>query len=212
VVHGLSWPLLTAPDGSKLGKTTGARIWLDPARTSPYQFFQHWMQTDDRQVGEFLGKFTLLPLADVAAVTDEHLAHPERRVGQRRLAVEVTSLVHGRAAAEAAEHAAAVLFGGSPVDAPAEALDVVAAEVPTAPLPADGELDAGADLVELLVATGLASSKGDGRRAVAQGAVSVNGRKASAEDAVRAGDVLHGRYVLLRKGKRHYALLVGGAP
>jgi tyrosyl-tRNA synthetase len=211
-VHGLSWPLLTAPDGSKLGKTTGARIWLDPARTSPYQFFQHWMQTDDRQVGEFLGKFTLLPLADVAAVTDEHLAHPERRVGQRRLAVEVTSLVHGRAAAEAAEHAAAVLFGGSPVDAPAEALDVVAAEVPTAPLPADGELDAGADLVELLVATGLASSKGDGRRAVAQGAVSVNGRKASAEDAVRAGDVLHGRYVLLRKGKRHYALLVGGAP
>jgi tyrosyl-tRNA synthetase len=90
-VHGLSWPLLTAPDGSKLGKTTGARIWLDPARTSPYQFFQHWMQTDDRQVGEFLAKFTLLQWAEVEAVTAAHLEHPERREGQRRLADEVAA-------------------------------------------------------------------------------------------------------------------------
>jgi tyrosyl-tRNA synthetase len=210
-VHGLSWPLLTAADGTKLGKTTGARIWLDPARTSPYQFFQHWMQTDDRQVGEFLGKFTLLPWDEVEAVTAEHLAHPERRVGQRRLAVEATTLVHGAAAAAAAEHAAGVLFGGSPVEAPADVLEVVAGEVPTAPLPSESELDAGADLVELLVATGLASSKGDGRRSIAQGAVSVNARKASPDDVVTAADVLHGRYVLLRKGKRHYALLRGGA-
>ena len=84
----------------------------------------------------------------------------------------------------------------------------MAAEVPTAPLPPDGELDAGADLVDLLVGTGLASSKGDARRSIAQGAVSVNGTKASAEQHVTAGEVLHGRYVLLRKGKRHYALLV----
>jgi tyrosyl-tRNA synthetase len=209
--HGLSWPLLTAPDGTKLGKTTGARIWLDPARTSPYQFFQHWMQTDDRKVGEFLGKFTLLSLDDVARVTAEHLEHPERRTGQRRLAREVTTLVHGEEAAAAAEHAAAVLFGGSPVAAPVAALEVVAGEVPTAPLPPPAELDAGADVVELLVSTGLASSKGDGRRAIAQGAVSVNGRKLSADDSLGAGDVLHGRYVLLRKGKRHYALLVSDA-
>ena len=135
-VHGLSWPLLTAPDGTKLGKTTGARIWLDPARTSPYQFFQHWMQTDDRQVGQFLAKFTLLPRAEVEAVTAAHLEHPERRDGQRRLADEVTGLVHGEAAATAAADATTVLFGGSPLDAPVEALEVVAAEVPTAPLPA----------------------------------------------------------------------------
>jgi tyrosyl-tRNA synthetase len=207
-VHGLSWPLLTAPDGSKLGKTTGARIWLDPGRTSPYQFFQYWMQTDDRQVGEFLAKFTLLPRAEVEAVTAAHLEHPERREGQRRLADEVTRLVHGEAAATAAAHATAVLFGGSPVDAPVEALEVVAAEVPTAPFPPDGELDAGADLVDLLVASGLASSKGDARRAITQGAISVNGRKAGPDEAVGAGELLHDRFVLLRKGKRHYALLV----
>ena len=206
--HGLSWPLLTAPDGSKLGKTTGARIWLDPDRTSPYQFFQHWMQTDDRQVGEHLAKFTLLPGAEVADITTAHLEQPERRTGQRRLADEVTRLVHGEVAATAAAHATAVLFGGSPLDAPVEVLDVVASEVPTAPLPPDGELDAGADLVDLLVATGLASSKGDARRSIAQGAVSVNGRKAAPDETVNADAVLHGRYVLLRKGKRHYALLV----
>jgi tyrosyl-tRNA synthetase len=207
-VHGLSWPLLTAPDGSKLGKTSGARIWLDPARTSPYQFFQHWMQTDDRQVEEFLAKFTLLPRAEVEAMTAAHLEHPERREGQRRLAGEVTRLVHGEAAATAAARATEVLFGGSPVDAPVEALEVVAAEVPTAPLPPDGELDAGVDLVDLLVASGLAASKGDARRSIAQGAVTVNGRKAVADDSIGAGELLHRRYVLLRKGKRHYALLV----
>jgi tyrosyl-tRNA synthetase len=209
-VHGLSWPLLTAADGSKLGKTTGARVWLDPARTSPYQFFQHWMQSDDRQVGELLAKFSLLALDEVAAVTADHLAHPERRAGQWRLAREVTTLVHGREAAAAAEHASRVLFGGSPLEAPAEALDVVASEVPTAPLPADGARDGGAGLVDLLVASGLASSRADARRSIGQGAVSVNGRKAAGDAVVGPGDLLHDRYVLLRRGKRHYALLVRG--
>ena len=210
--HGLSWPLLLAPDGSKLGKTAGARIWLDPARTSPYQFFQHWMQTDDRQVREFLAKFTLLPLTEVEAIAADHLDHPERRTGQRRLASEVTRLVHGDEAAEAAAQAAAVLFGGSPLEAGPGALAAVAAEVPTAPLPSPAELDEGADLVPLLVESGLASSKGDARRSLDQGAVSVNGVKVGPDPALRAGDVLHGRYVLLRKGKRNYALLVNGAP
>ena len=206
--HGLSWPLLTAPDGSKLGKTTGARIWLDPVRTTPYQFFQHWMQTDDRQVREFLAKFTLLPLSEVEGIAAEHLEHPERRAGQRRLAREVTALVHGGQAAEAAAEAAALLFGGSPLDAGPGALAAVAHEVPTAPLPSEGELKEGADLVPLLVETGLASSKGDARRSIEQGAVSVNAQKVGADATVGADDVLHGRYVLLRKGKRNYALLV----
>jgi tyrosyl-tRNA synthetase len=207
-VHGLSWPLLTAPDGSKLGKTTGARIWLDPARTSPYQFFQHWMQTDDRQVGEYLAKFTLLPLDEVAAVSAAHAEHPERRLGQRRLAEEATRLVHGAAATEAAAAATDLLFGGDPLAAGPDALAVVAAEVPTAPLPAAGELADGVDLVALLVEAGLASSKGDARRSIDQGAVSVNGVRAAPDASVGAGDVLHERYVLLRKGKRNYALLV----
>ena len=207
-VHGVSWPLLTAPDGSKLGKTTGARIWLDPARTSPYQFFQHWMQTDDRQVGEYLAKFTLLPLEEVEALAAAHAERPERRVAQRRLAEEATRLVHGAAATEAAAAATDLLFGGDPLAAGPDALAVVAAEVPTAPLPPAGELAAGVDLVALLVEAGLASSKGDARRSIGQGAVSVNGVKAAPEASVGAGDVLHERFVLLRKGKRNYALLV----
>jgi tyrosyl-tRNA synthetase len=207
-VHGLSWPLITAPDGSKLGKTAGARTWLDPARTSPYQFFQHWMQTDDRQVREFLAMFTLLPMEEVDAVAAEHAGHPERRAGQRRLAEEATRLVHGPEAASAAAEATDVLFGGSPLAAGPEALAVVAEEVPTADLPAAGELAAGVDVVPLLVEAGLASSKGDARRALEQGAVSVNGARVGAGASIDAGAVLHGRYVLLRKGKRSYALLV----
>ena len=208
VVHALSWPLLLAPDGSKLGKTTGARIWLDPARTSPYQFFQHWMQTDDRQVREFLAKFTLLPLQEVEAVAAEHAAHPERRQGQRRLAAEVTRILHGEGAAEAAAEASSILFGGDPLGASPAALAAVAAEVPVAPLPAPSELDGALGVVDALVATGLATSKGDARRSLAQGAVSVNGRRVGEDSAIDAGEVVHDRYVLLRKGKRHYAMLV----
>jgi tyrosyl-tRNA synthetase len=208
-VHGLSWPLLTAPDGSKLGKTAGARTWLDPQRTSPYQFFQHWMQTDDRQVAEYLAKFTLLPMAEVEVVAAEHAEHPERRLGQRRLAEEVTRLVHGPGPATAAAEATTLLFGGSPLDVGPDALDAIAREVPTAPLPGPGELAGGVDLVALVVEVGLATSKGDARRSIEQGAVSVNGRRAEPEATVGEGDVLHGRYVLLRKGKKTYGLLVG---
>jgi tyrosyl-tRNA synthetase len=209
-VHGLSWPLLTAPDGTKLGKTMGARVWLNPARTSPYQFFQHFMHTDDRQVGEYLAKFTLLPLAEVEAVTAAHAEAPEGRSGQRRLAGEVARLVHGAEAAEAAAEASDLLFGGgSPREAGPAALAVVAAEVPTAPLPPSAELAEGVDLVPLLAEAGLASSKSDARRALEQGAVSVNGERVGPGAVVDAGAVLHGRYVVLRKGKRTYALLVG---
>jgi tyrosyl-tRNA synthetase len=207
-VHALSWPLITAPDGSKLGKTTGGRIWLDPARTSPYQFFQHWMQTDDRQVREYLAKFTLLDLDEVDAVAASHLEHPERRVGQRRLAEEATRLVHGPEATAAAAEATDVLFGGSPLTAGPAALAVVAAEVPTAPLPPAKDLATGVEIEPLLVEASLARSKGDARRALEQGAVSVNGTRVGPGATVDAGAVLHGRFVLLRKGKRSYAVLV----
>jgi tyrosyl-tRNA synthetase len=212
-VHALCWPLLLAPDGTKLGKTTGARVWLDPSRTSPYQFFQHWMQADDREVGEFLAKFTLLPMDEVAAVMAAHAERPERHTAQRRLAEEVTRLVHGPAATAAAAEATDLLFGGgAPREASADALAAVAAEVPTAPLPTADELAAGVDLVPLLVECGLASSKGDARRAIEQGAVSVNGERIGPGAAVDSTMVLHGRFVVLRKGKRSYALLVQKSP
>ena len=208
--HGLSWPLVTAPDGSKLGKSTGARIGLNPAHTSPYQFFQHFMQTDDRQVREYLAKFTLLEMVEVDALVAEHAEAPERRLGQRALARELTRLVHGEAAAVAAEEASEVLFGGSPTEAGPGALAAVAREVPSSSLPADGALEQGVDLVPLLVDAGLASSKGDARRSLGQGAVSVNGERVDEGRQVGFGDLLHQRYVVLRKGKRSYAVLVRG--
>jgi tyrosyl-tRNA synthetase len=207
-VHGFSWPLLTAPDGSKLGKTTGARIWLDPAKTSPYRFYQHWMQTDDHQVREYLAKFTLLNMGAVHELAAEHAKAPALRRGQRVLAGEVTALVHGSAAARAAEQASEILFGGSPVTASSGALAAVAAEVPTAPLASDEDLAAGLDLIPLLVDSELASSRGDARRALEQGAISVNSDRAQPGRLIGKGDVLHGRYVVLRKGKKSYAVLV----
>jgi tyrosyl-tRNA synthetase len=208
VIHGLSWPLMTAPDGSKLGKTTGARVWLDPAKTSPYRFYQHWMQTDDRQIREYLAKFTLLDITAVDELAADHAKAPERRRGQRVLAGEVTELVHGAGAARAAEQASEILFGGSPLAAGSDALAAVAAEVPTAPLGSDGDLVAGVDLVPLLVDAELASSRGAARRSLEQGAVSVNGDRAEPGRLIGNGDVLHGRYVVLRKGKKSYAVLV----
>jgi tyrosyl-tRNA synthetase len=211
-VHGrpawaLGWPLLTAPDGTKLGKTTGARIWLDPERTSPYQFFQHWMQTDDRQVRQFLAQFTLLPVAEVDALAADHLADPGRREGQRRLAREATTLVHGAVEAAAAEEASAILFG-APVDgASAAALHAVAREVPVVRLSAP-DLEPGLDLVDLLSRPGfLAASRGEARRALGQGGVYVNGERAADDAVVNADQLLHGRYVVLRRGKRSFGLL-----
>ncbi|MEZ5178917.1 MAG: tyrosine--tRNA ligase [Acidimicrobiales bacterium] len=210
-VHGrpawaLSWPLLTAPDGTKLGKTTGARIWLDPVRTSPYQFFQHWMATDDRQVRQFLLQFTLLPVAEVEEVVADHELAPGRRTAQRRLATEATTLVHGAAEAEAAAEASTILFGGSVADASASALAAVAREAPTTEV-ARAELDGGVELADLLARPGLlAASKGEARRAIAQGGVYVNGERAGEDRLVDGADVLHGRYVVLRKGKRSFAV------
>ncbi len=214
-VHGrpawaLAWPLLTAADGTKLGKTTGARIWLDPDRTSPYQFFQHWMATDDRQVRQFLLQFTLLPVAEVDDLVAAHDADPGRRAAQRRLAREATALVHGPGEAAAAEEASAILFGAPLHDATPAALAAVGREVPTTACAPDA-LDAGVDLVALLSDDGLlTSSKAEARRAIAQGGVYVNGERAEEGRLVGSADLLHGRFVLLRRGKKAYALVDTG--
>lgn len=206
----LAWPLLTAPDGTKLGKTTGARVWLDPVRTSPYQFFQHWMSTDDRQVRQFLAQFTLLPVEEVDAVVAAHEEAPGRRAAQRRLAAEATALVHGAQQAATAEAASAILFGAPVADADAAALDAVAAEVPRRAVGRD-DLAAGIDLVDAM-ADGelLAASKGEARRALGQGGVYVNGERADDARRLGADDLLADRYVLLRRGKKAYAVLDAG--
>jgi tyrosyl-tRNA synthetase len=204
-VHALCWPLLTGADGTKLGKSTGARVWLDPGRTSPYQLFQHWMRVDDADLDRQLKWFTLLPVADIGGLLRAHEADPGARVAHRRLAHEVTALVHGDDAARAAEEASTILFGADPSTATAAALAVVAREVTCAPIGPGA--DPGADtVIGLLVATGLVASTSDARRALSQGGVYLNGVRCADDATVTAEGLLHGRYALVRKGKRSYAM------
>jgi tyrosyl-tRNA synthetase len=205
--HALCWPLITAADGTKVGKTTGARVWLDPALTSPYAFFQHWINTEDAELRRMLAQFTLLPMDDVEGLVEEHATSPGRRGAQRVLAREVTTLVHGPDAAAAAEQAADVLFGADPRQASPAALAAVAEEVPSTTL-ADGEsLGDGVDLVPVLVRSALASSQGDARRQLEQGGIAVNGEKVAPDRRLGVEDLLDGRWVLLRKGKKGWAVV-----
>ena len=196
-------PLMVKSDGSKFGKSVGGAVWLDPARTSPYQFRQFWMQTEDQMVGTYLRMLSLQPLEQLEALIADHAAAPERRSAQRALADELTALVHGVDAARAAEAAAAVLFGGDPTHASAEALAVVAAEVPTVALPSDL---AGRRVHELLVEAGVAKSNGEVTRLLAQGAVRAGNRVLEADGLLQESDLLAGGIVLLRKGKRDFVV------
>jgi tyrosyl-tRNA synthetase len=200
--HGLTWPLLTRSDGAKMGKSGSGAVWLDATKTSPYQFRQFWMQADDDLAVRQLFQLSLQPIAELRELVVAHEEAPERHLVQRALADELTLLVHGSNAARAAAAATDILFGGDPATASEEALVAVAREVPTTVVRSDDL----ADIVELLVRTGLASSKGDARRGLAQSAFGVNGRKL-ADAALTAADILHGRYVLLAKGRRTYHLL-----
>src|SRR4051794_3741207 len=201
--HGLTWPLLTRADGAKMGKSVGGAVWLDPDKTTPYQFRQFLVQTDDELVRRYLLHLSLRPLEELNALLEAHAEAPERRLAQRALADELTELVHGPAAASAAAAAAEVLFGGDPTAASAEVLAAVAREVPTTQAPAD----ALGDVVELLVRTGLASSKSDARRGLAQSSFRANGRKLGPDDRLDRADLLHHRYLLLAKGRRSYHLV-----
>jgi tyrosyl-tRNA synthetase len=198
--HGLTWPLLLRSDGQKFGKSTGNAVWLSAARTSPYQFRQYWLQTDDADIAERLLRFSLRPVEELEATLAEHRRAPERRIAQRALARELTELVHGRAAADAADAAADVLFGGDPTAASAAAFDVVRDEVPATTL---RNIELG-DPVELLVATELASSRSDARRLLEQRSTRANGVQLGPGDDLARVPLLHDRYLLLRKGKHTY--------
>ena len=201
--HGLTWPLVTRADGSKFGKTAQGTLWLDARRTSPYQFRQYWVQVADDEVEATLARFSLRPMTEIAEILAEQRRAPQSRVAQRALAREVTTLVHGEEAAEAAEQAADVLFGAHPTSASPAALHLVASEVPRT------EVGAAAlgDAIGLLVATGVASSNGDARRLVAQRAVRANGEILDEQSGLARARLLHGRWLLLRKGKTTYHMV-----
>ena len=199
-VHALAWPLLLAPDGSKLGKTTGARTWLDAEKTSPYQLHQHFVNLSDAEVVQQQRMLSLRPLDDVETLLADHATAPEKRAAQRALADELTELVHGAEASVAAREAADVLFGGDPLTASEPAIRAIAGEVPTTRLSSDQI----ADPVDLLVTTGLASSKSEARRLFDQRGIRANGVQLDANSLVSDVERLHGRFVLLRKGKSTY--------
>jgi tyrosyl-tRNA synthetase len=200
-VHAFTWPLLLRSDGKKFGKSEDGAIWLAADRTSPYQFFQYWMNVADADIERFLLQLTLLPVEECAAMAAAHAEAPFRRAGQRRLAREITTIVHGPEATAAAEEASAILFGGSPAGASGQALEFLASEVPTSPF------TAGVTLAAALAATPLASSLSDARRTISQGAASVNGEVVREDRPLTEGDLLYNRWLLLRKGKRNYHLL-----
>ncbi|HTO72828.1 MAG TPA: tyrosine--tRNA ligase [Gemmatimonadales bacterium] len=204
--HGLVFPLLTTAAGAKFGKSEDGNVWLDPARTSPYQFYQFWLNTDDRDVERCLKLFTFLPVAEIRRLLEAHAADPGKRAAQRRLAEDVTGRVHGAAAVPRIVEASRILFGGSDIAAAdAGVFEILGSEVPTATLTRQ-ELSSGVKLVDLLVRSGLAASKGEAQRGLAGKGFSVNGVAQSADRAITPDDMLAGRYVLLRKGKKSYAL------
>jgi len=202
-VHGLTWPLLLRSDGRKFGKSEAGNVWLSSGRTSPYQFFQYWMQVPDADVERFLLQLTLLPVDECLAATAAHAEAPEKREGQRRLARETTALVHGDAAARNAEAASAILFGGDPRESSAESLAFVADEVPTTVVERSRLAD-GIDLIDLLVECGIFKSKGEARRTI--NGVAVNSERVEEGRTVTAADLLHDRWTLLRKGKTYHLL------
>jgi tyrosyl-tRNA synthetase len=199
--HALTFPLVTNASGSKFGKTESGNVWLDPEKTSPYQFYQFWINIDDRDVGRYLRYFTLLSSGEIESLEKEVEEHPETRRAQQSLAKEVTTRVHGAQAAQIAEDVSRLLFQkGDPRALSVDALAALSREVPFAELPPD------ASVVDALIALDFATSKSAARRLIDQGGVSVNAeRVANASDPLSVP--LPGDCYLIKKGARDYGLV-----
>jgi tyrosyl-tRNA synthetase len=204
--HALTYPLLATASGEKFGKTEAGAAWLDAKLTSPYQFFQFWINADDRDVGKFLRYFTLLPRKTIEDLDRETAKYPERRTAQQTLARDVTTRVHGEEPARVAAEVSALLFGkADPKSLSVKALQALAEEVPFVRLSFDG---AGIDVLELFTSAKLVASKGAARRLLEQGGLYVNGERLSASDKTLSRErLLTGGHLLLRKGAREYALV-----
>jgi tyrosyl-tRNA synthetase len=196
--HGLAYPLFTDPSGAKFGKTSeGTSVWLDPARTSPYAFYQYWLATEDADLPGRLRYFTLLPRNEIEALEAAHAASPEARAAQRALALEVTARVHGADAAEQARAASAAAFSREPIR-DAAVLSTLFREVDGFTY---GDADVAAGLVPLLVATGTFSSNGEARRTIVQGGLTINDQRLASPDAAVPAPIA-GEWLVVRIGKK----------
>ena len=210
-VHGLTVPLVTRSDGHKFGKSTGDAVWLDPRRTSPYAFFQYFVNTDDRDVERFLRQLTLLGLDEIESIVERHRRAPGQRLAQRALAEAVTQLVHGESAASDAA-GASTGFTRSVAELSEDEWAALVGTVPTVDLgdvvATDPAVDPGGDLVALLVASGILGSKSEGRRLVAQGGLYLNDVAVTEGRRLGDDDWYHGRFCMVRRGKKQRHLLV----
>jgi tyrosyl-tRNA synthetase len=199
LAFGLGFPLLVAPSGRKFGKTEEGTLFLDPARTSPYAFYQHWLNTDDRDIGLYLRQLTLFTRDEVDALDAEQVAHPERRPAQRAFAFDITARVHGIAEAELQRRVAELAFSGEPVTEP-EVLGILRREA--------GGFAFGPEVVtaaDLALASGLFASRGELRRAISQGGLTIDDRRVT-DPAQPLSSPVAGRFHLVRRGRRRLAV------
>ena len=205
---GLVYPLVTNADGTKLGKTEQGTIWLDAKKTSPYRFYQFWLNQTDADAIPYLRYFTWLGREEIAALEQAVVEHPERRAAQRTLACEITRMVHGEQALADAQKASEALFGGSIEGLSAATIEDIFAEAPGSSLPKTAFEGAGKPVVDLLSEVGAVKSKGEARRLVTSGGAYVNNvRVEAADQAVTLAQVIEGRFVILRTGKKQYHLV-----
>jgi tyrosyl-tRNA synthetase len=207
-VYGLTLPLITNADGTKFGKTVAGAIWLDPKKTSVYRFYQFWINTDDRDVLPYLKFFTFSSQEKIAELEQAHLANPGARSAQRHLAAEVTRMIHGQDELNNALRASEILFGGN-LDGISENLfGEIIGEVPSKDLEKSKLDGAGLPLVELLIHAGLCPSKGQARKDIEGGGVNINNvREIASAKMVTTADLLFGKHLLLRKGKKNYVVV-----
>ncbi len=203
---GLTVPLVTKTDGGKFGKTESGAIWLTANRTSPYAYHQFWLNTSDDDVVRFLKIFTLLPKDEIDRLTDEVQTNPGAREAQKTLAHHATALLHGEDEAVACERAAKALFSGEIADLPEATLRAVLAEVPSSDHSVASLEGDGVATLDLLIETGLASSKRQAREFLAAGSISINGRKLDGEANLGSSDLLHGSLIAIRRGKKAWHL------
>ena len=208
-VHGLAYPLITRDDGSKFGKTAdGASVWLDPNKTSPYRFYQFWLNTNDGDVINYLKYFTWLDQEVTAALAQEVADQPHLRAAQRKLAQEMTGMVHGATAVTKAEQAAKVLFGGELDGLDAADIQDIFADVPSSQIPKTDLEGEGLLVVDLLVSSALERSKGAARRAIQGGGIYLNNQRVTdVAQMATLNQAVEGQFLVLRKGRKKYHLV-----
>ncbi|MBG89878.1 MAG: tyrosine--tRNA ligase [Verrucomicrobiales bacterium] len=207
-VWGLTLPLITNADGTKFGKTEKGAVWLDPARTSVYRFYQFWIRTDDRDVVRYLKYFTFLPREEIESLEKAHEENAGRREAHQALAKAVTEMIHGKQATADAIQASKILFGAEIAGISESGFSDLADEVPSLSIDRS-RLNEGAGLIDLLNDAGLSKSKGEARRDIKGGGVYLNNeRQLDQEIVVKADSLLFEKYLLLRKGKKNYSLLI----